>query len=744
MTYTTDDVHHRTSLRLGQIIPNFIEGEYPQFVEFIKSYYTFLEQYDTLPIASVFAPCNGVVTVLSNNSTIVGTDTDFIATLSAYQRIRVGSDTFTVRSIANTTSIDIFQIPTRAYYANTFACETQKTTRQASGALRQLPQIVDIATTLSDFIPYFKETYLKNIPYGSITPQFLIPKILDFYQARGSEEGYKFLFRAFYNTEVELAYPFDRVFTTSDSTYVIPTVIRLSSNTIAGNATLFETRQVIGLSSNAIATVSTVSRGYVGASEITTLILSDVKAPTQRGDLLLDGGVHPTDALIATQYGVPPNGSASSIYDFNLVTEEATSGAFIAGEIVSTLPVEDPLAIRGQIVGSVSGFVINGGGVNYKLGDLVYAPPGFAGGYGAIGKVTKFTSTDVSGITIESGGDGYYANVILTIDNSGTGGSGLAGRVSQVSAGNIILNDDPLAVNNADGDNLVFVAGSSSNGIDAAPDNEELGLQSTWQISFTAERERVTYYELGISLQDILSINPVISSTDWSSGDSVSPLYNTNLTTPIYLVTSAVTTVPFYVNGKSNVEIGEITGVTITNYGSNYILASPMVSVPTPSVPTSDEAGLLPLSSPDYVFSQASLLATRANGQIGQIDVISSGAAYANTTNSFFVNTSTSTTTTGSGANVSIVVQGMITMPGYFTDTKSQVSDNRYIQDESKYQPFAYELIAEKDLSEYEQTVKELVHPAGGLLLSVRTITTELSAALTTDDFTMTTEIVTS
>lgn len=77
MAHFVDDIHHRTSLRVGEVVPQFIQEQYPQFFAFIQAYFQFLEQSDTNPIAPVYVPQTGVITILAGNSVVSGSNTTF-------------------------------------------------------------------------------------------------------------------------------------------------------------------------------------------------------------------------------------------------------------------------------------------------------------------------------------------------------------------------------------------------------------------------------------------------------------------------------------------------------------------------------------------------------------------------------------------------------------------------------------------------------------------------------------------
>lgn len=492
MSHFANDVHHRASTRLTEVIPDFVESEYPAFVAFLKAYYEFLEQYDDLPTTSTYTPANGVITVLSGNSTITGGGTQFLTNTDYANnvQIRVGSDQFRIRSIANNTSLTVYELPIRSYFANTHTVETNRSIRQASGAARQILSIHDVDHTLDDFIAYFRDTYLRDIPQGPAETATLLPRILDFYQAKGSEQSYQFLFRSLFDKEVQFSYPRESVFMTSDNEYVKPILMRMKYDTdasVTGNVALLETREIIGLTSNARATVLRSVVTHEGERRVVRMSISEPIISRELGGLLLEDGTQ----LLATKYGIPPEGLAGEVYTYSLVQELVKATTFMAGETVSTIPTNDPNAITGELLGSITGFTIENLGVGYQEGDFVYPPTKYAdgtiatGGFGAIGRISGVTAVDITSIKINDPGVGYYVGLPLIVDNSGTGGYGLSGSVSKVTPGNILISHDgsPTSNNLADGDILTFIV--------------ENGQE------FTAEREKINYYEVGVSLADL-------------------------------------------------------------------------------------------------------------------------------------------------------------------------------------------------------------------------------------------------
>lgn len=312
MAYFNEDIHHRASMRLEQIVPEFIRTQYPLFLEFLRGYYEFLEQYDTKPITPVYVPQQGVVTIVAGSSTVTGNNTTFTlvnrgleanSALQEFDRIRVAGELFTVRATtANNTELIILDVPSRNYYASPYYVETQKSSRQASGALRQLLTFHEIDETLPDFIANFQDTFLRNFSRVGTDYTVLIPQILSFYQSRGSEDSFRFLFRALFGQEISLTYPREYVFSTSDSRYERPSIIRLSATPYSeatpeglqfgqessGNVYALENRTIVGLTSNVRAQIARVRTEQLGTLSAVSLNLTDYVINDQPFGIVLD------------------------------------------------------------------------------------------------------------------------------------------------------------------------------------------------------------------------------------------------------------------------------------------------------------------------------------------------------------------------------------------------------------------------------------------------------------------------
>lgn len=74
-----------------------------------------------------------------------------------------------------------------------------------------------IDTTKTLFFDDFKKTYLVGFPDGTITDvRFIVKHIRDFYQSKGTENSFKFLFHFLYNEDITFYYPKTDILRCSD------------------------------------------------------------------------------------------------------------------------------------------------------------------------------------------------------------------------------------------------------------------------------------------------------------------------------------------------------------------------------------------------------------------------------------------------------------------------------------------------------------------------------------------------
>lgn len=93
--------------------------------------------------------------------------------------------------------------------------------KQAYELLKNSSSYLDIDSTTNDFVRYIIQNYAKDIPLTSVSDKpFLVKKIQDLYEAKGSELSFKILFNLIYQKDVSIVYPYENVLIPSDGVWV--------------------------------------------------------------------------------------------------------------------------------------------------------------------------------------------------------------------------------------------------------------------------------------------------------------------------------------------------------------------------------------------------------------------------------------------------------------------------------------------------------------------------------------------
>jgi hypothetical protein len=98
----------------------------------------------------------------------------------------------------------------KAYYE--FLDQTQQ---------RNLEDIRSIENTLEEFVIRFKKELSVLFPTNTLANErFILQRIREFYQSRGSKESYQFLFRILFNKDSEVFYPSTQILRASDGKWI--------------------------------------------------------------------------------------------------------------------------------------------------------------------------------------------------------------------------------------------------------------------------------------------------------------------------------------------------------------------------------------------------------------------------------------------------------------------------------------------------------------------------------------------
>lgn len=121
----------------------------------------------------------------------------------------------------------------------------------------------DIDTTASSLATKFMSIYAPSFPQVSALDRtILVKNFREFYRSKGSEESFRYFFRAFFNDEIVVKLPGDQLFDTSAGDWYVEKKLRVQA--VTGNPLNLATVQIVGNNSNATAVVEEAVKSYGG------------------------------------------------------------------------------------------------------------------------------------------------------------------------------------------------------------------------------------------------------------------------------------------------------------------------------------------------------------------------------------------------------------------------------------------------------------------------------------------------
>ncbi len=139
----------------------------------------------------------------------------------------------------------------------------------------ELLELRDVDETVDDFLQYFKETYLTNFP--TLSPEnirLFVKNIGSFYNARGTEESFKLLFRMLYGLESKVFTPGQNILIASDGKWHKPLYLETTLNF---DSSLYINKTVTGSQSGSTATVENITRKNVNGGFYSVVYISNVR-----------------------------------------------------------------------------------------------------------------------------------------------------------------------------------------------------------------------------------------------------------------------------------------------------------------------------------------------------------------------------------------------------------------------------------------------------------------------------------
>lgn len=205
---------------------------------------------------------------------------------------------------------------------------------------RNYYEIKDIDNTLSQFVVYFKEKYLKNIQLTTETDtRMLVKHALDIYRSKGTPRCIELLFQLVFGTSARFYFPGTDLFKLSDGTWYRPTYLEITLSET--NINLIN-KEIIGLNSGATAFVDDVVRRMTNGRLEDILYISAVTGTFEHNELIkpidnsLDINLCPK--LLGSLHSVllPNIGTGNSYVNGNIIEISSLSGNSALGSVANT------------------------------------------------------------------------------------------------------------------------------------------------------------------------------------------------------------------------------------------------------------------------------------------------------------------------------------------------------------------------------------------------------------------------
>jgi len=730
---------------INQQVPEFVLEQHPKFLEFVKSYYSFMESAE-LVVTSV-ETTDGILleTETNQNNELIldGSRIDTDRTqLDAGDKILLESTAFgkftrgetitgqTSNATATVLGEDLDNGRLFISAQDKFVIgETVLGNSSNASAIinnykpnpvtniQELLNFRDPDKVISNFLTKFRNEFLNTLPEtldDGIDKRKLIKNVKSLYQAKGTNRGHELFFKLLFGLKSETIYPREQMLRVSDGNWDTKTILRVISTT--GNTLNLIGRQITGLTSGATAIVENVFKFRIGANEVSEFILN-------------------ADTITGT-----------------FQTSE---------EIRGTANDDDDIFIKANITGIPEAVTFTNDGTLYEAEENIAIT---AGGTGAIVQVDNIGRGGLTDLFISNAGSGYSIGDELVFDNSGTTGSGAAGFVSVVNGGITPENGTDLQIIFEDNSGSVLLETASDGLSTILLETDEPGtviLEDGFKLiqedSATTERYEPDYllqdtdYSSTITDHIVLETNTQIG--DSFNGDKIVQEEGTGTgdITDVHLrnpgnnydklpIISINTESELGDNGKIlcyGDEIGRIITSKIVESGAQYELSpSPTLSLRTKVIvagvsgsfviggtvngETSDGTAIT-ATVIGYDSDRGILTLSDATGTFGSETTITDALSFATGT----VKTLDQATATTSVGAVAVTSGAFINQDGHASENTMKIQDSLY------YQDFSYVIKVGQSINLWRDSFKKTIHTGGFYVTGQVNIETTINAGIT-------------
>lgn len=103
-------------------------------------------------------------------------------------------------------------------------------TNQSIYNIRRIFEYRDIGQTLASMVIHWQRKFLADLPLKESQVPFVVKNIMDLYRSKGTEQGIKLFFRVFYQEDIEIFYPAQKMFKPSSSFWRTGTFLQMFPN----------------------------------------------------------------------------------------------------------------------------------------------------------------------------------------------------------------------------------------------------------------------------------------------------------------------------------------------------------------------------------------------------------------------------------------------------------------------------------------------------------------------------------
>ena len=404
--------------------PDFVLEDHPYFLEFVKSYYTFMESAE-LTLTNIGDPdviqletqTGSTSLLLLNGSNGQGLDSGDNLLLEDtsygdFQNLEIitgqtsgATATVLVEDIDNNSKLYISAqnkfIEGELIVGATSGAEATISTYRANPVqnIQQLLDYPDPDKTIQGFLTKFRNAFLQSIPDtldSGIDKRKLIKNIKSLYRAKGTHKATEVFFKLLFNENAEVTLPKEQMIRVSDGKFDTQKVLRCIE---------------------------------VGTSDATKLIGQTITQANVAGN----ASINEATAIVENvfKFGI----AGETIVEI-ILNEETITGTFVTGQnITGTDNTDEDVLVTATLSGIITTKTITNDGVGHSSGDSVTLS---GGGTGANIQVDTVGSGSIEEILVDSVGSGYEIGDVVNFSSGNA-----SAKVSVVNGGIAPESDTP-------------------------------------------------------------------------------------------------------------------------------------------------------------------------------------------------------------------------------------------------------------------------------------------------------------